>query len=167
MRNQVAYQAAQRMTISTETKMARLAMIITRRRISFCSVVSEVGEADASLAIRPLACLVNRKLRHSSGNSQYRAVTGLNDNTSTGATDADGSLESNVFGLNDQYLRKYGRQYYSEACLKEIIVCLLNATRDRFTLEYESETPKATRKRRIVPLQSKHSGQIAGLQRYL
>ena len=48
------HHAAHKITMMRATMAARLAMMITKRKISRCSVVMEVGAAEDSLAMRPL-----------------------------------------------------------------------------------------------------------------
>ena len=48
------HHAAHTITMMIATVVARLAMMTTKRRISRCSVVMEVGAAEDSLAMRPL-----------------------------------------------------------------------------------------------------------------
>ena len=48
------HHAAHTITMITATVVARLAIMTTKRRISRCSVVIDVGAAEDSLAMRPL-----------------------------------------------------------------------------------------------------------------
>ena len=53
-RRGMPYHAAHKITMMIATMVARLAMMTTKRRISRCSVVMDVGAAEDSLAMRPL-----------------------------------------------------------------------------------------------------------------
>ena len=58
------HHAAHKITMMRATMAARLAMMITKRKISRCSVVMEVGAAEDNLAMRPLqmACVRQHRL---------------------------------------------------------------------------------------------------------
>ena len=116
-------------------------MMTTKRRISRCSVVMDVGAAEDSLAMRPLwvACETKTGFGEGEGNedAQDSVVADLEYETDTRSADTERPLQCDVLGLNEerQYNLSEGRHSpRSHSHLEDVVVRLFQAPCNRFTL---------------------------------
>ena len=78
------HHAAHKITMMRASVAARLAMMMTKRRISRCSVVIDVGATEDSLAMRPLWVAretTQTSVRGRSEDAQDSVISDLEDET--------------------------------------------------------------------------------------
>lgn len=121
-------------------------MMTTKRRISRCSVVMDVGAAEDSLAMRPLwvACETKTDFGEGEGNedAQDSVVTDLEYKTDTRSADTERSLQCDVLGLSEEGQSSLSEDRYSpksHAHLEDVLVRLFQASRNWFTLRQQRQ----------------------------